>query len=195
MRPVFASASGATSTTTPSALPFKAPPPALPQAVQAYAASPSPEASSSQQLVSGSGATPSASKIQARLASLEPVVIANPDPVVTAKPEPVRSEGPKAASKPETAELGRETVRPALTAWVIQLGAMDDEGKAKAVLDEARTRSGRMLAKASAFTEKVVREGATLYRARFSGFQEADSAQEACKSLKRNGFNCFATRS
>jgi len=34
-----------------------------------------------------------------------------------------------------------------------------------------------------------------LYRARFSGFEEADSAQEACKSLKRNGFACFATRS
>jgi D-alanyl-D-alanine carboxypeptidase len=72
---------------------------------------------------------------------------------------------------------------------------MDDEDKAKAMLEEARTRSGRILAKASAFTEKVVREGTTLYRARFSGFQEADSAQEACKSLKRSGFNCFATRS
>ena len=52
-----------------------------------------------------------------------------------------------------------------------------------------------MLAKASPFTEKVVRDGATLYRARFSGFDEADSANEACRSLKRNGFACFATRS
>ena len=82
-----------------------------------------------------------------------------------------------------------------MTSWVIQLGALDDEVKAKAILDHARSRSGRALAKASAFTEKVVREGTTLYRARFSGFDEAPSAEAACKTLKRSGFNCFATRS
>jgi D-alanyl-D-alanine carboxypeptidase len=72
---------------------------------------------------------------------------------------------------------------------------MDDEAKAKEMLQEARSRSGRILAKASPFTEKVVRDGTTLYRARFSGFDEADSAQDACKALKRSGFACFATRS
>ena len=83
----------------------------------------------------------------------------------------------------------------AASGWVIQLGATDDEGKAKAILEQARSRSGRILAKASPFTEKVVREGATLYRARFSGFSEQDAAQDACATLKRNGFSCFATRS
>jgi D-alanyl-D-alanine carboxypeptidase len=77
---------------------------------------------------------------------------------------------------------------------VIQLGAMDDEAKAREILDEARQRSRGVLAKASPFTEKVVRDGAILYRARFSGFDEGDSAQDACRSLKRNGFACFATR-
>ena len=57
------------------------------------------------------------------------------------------------------------------------------------------TRAAIHSSRASAFTEKVVREGTTLYRARFSGFEEGDSAQAACKTLKRSGFNCFATRS
>jgi D-alanyl-D-alanine carboxypeptidase len=41
----------------------------------------------------------------------------------------------------------------------------------------------------------VSRDGATLFRARFSGFDDADEAQDACKTLKRSGFSCFATRS
>jgi D-alanyl-D-alanine carboxypeptidase len=86
--------------------------------------------------------------------------------------------------------------RPAsVTPWVIQLAAEGDERQARAILDEARSRSGRLLAKAAPFTEKVNRGGSTLYRARFSGFAEADSAQEACRALKKSGFACFATRS
>jgi D-alanyl-D-alanine carboxypeptidase len=111
------------------------------------------------------------------------------------KSEPVKIEAAKADPKPEISGVNHERLQKTITGWVIQLGAMDDEDKAKAVLDQARTRSGRILAKAASFTEKVVREGSTLYRARLSGFRDADSAQDACKSLKRSGFNCFATRS
>ncbi len=81
------------------------------------------------------------------------------------------------------------------TAWVIQLGAMDDEGKARAMLSEARAKIGGTLAKAAPYTVKVEHGGATLYRARFSGFSEQESAQDACAALKRGGFSCFATRS
>jgi D-alanyl-D-alanine carboxypeptidase len=77
---------------------------------------------------------------------------------------------------------------------VIQIAAVDDESKAKEMLDAAKSRSGRALAKASPVTERVTRDGSTLFRARFSGFAEADDAQDACRTLKRNGFNCFATR-
>ena len=35
--------------------------------------------------------------------------------------------------------------------------------------------------------------GSTLYRARFSGFDEVKAAS-ACKSLQRTGFSCFAVR-
>lgn len=81
------------------------------------------------------------------------------------------------------------------TAWVIQLGAMDDEDKARSMLSQARAKVGGSLAKAAPYTVKVEHGGATLYRARFSGFSEQDSAQDACLALKRSGFSCFATRS
>jgi D-alanyl-D-alanine carboxypeptidase len=203
MRPVFASAPGATSTTTPSALPLKVASASLPETAQAYAPpltetyeAPLPPPNP-------------AAKIQARLqnpeivvARLEPPKIEKAEPV---KVEPARSEAAKAKPDAE-ARAEAPKVKPApeatperlsrsMTGWVIQLGAMDDETKAKEVLEQARTRSGRILSRASAFTEKVVREGTTLYRARFSGFEEGDSAQAACKTLKRSGFNCFATRS
>ncbi len=81
------------------------------------------------------------------------------------------------------------------TAWVIQLGAMDDEAKAKSMLAEARAKVGGSLAKAAPYTVKVEHGGATLFRARFSGFSEQEAAQDACTALKRSGFSCFATRS
>ena len=115
---------------------------------------------------------PGSAKSEARLASVESPA--------------ARAEAPKAlASGPRVVP----------TAWVIQLGAMDDEGKAKSMLAEARAKVGGSLAKAAPYTVKVEHGGATLYRARFSGFSEQDAAQDACATLKRNGFSCFATRS
>jgi D-alanyl-D-alanine carboxypeptidase len=82
---------------------------------------------------------------------------------------------------------------PARTGWVIQLAAAESEAKARTLLDNARERNGRLLRSAEAFTEAVTKGGTVLYRARFAGF-EADEAQEACKALKRAGYNCFAQR-
>jgi D-alanyl-D-alanine carboxypeptidase len=170
MRPVVASAADAASTTTPSSIGWRIGPQAVPQAAQAYA-----PVQSSAPFASPAAPAP---KLEARLPETTIVAAAEmPTPQPRPRLEPI-------VTRPAT-----------VTAWVIQLGATDDEDKAKEILDDAKSRSGRALAGASAFTEKVVREGATLYRARFSGFQEPDSAQEACKTLKRSGFNCFATRS
>ncbi|MFJ5369626.1 SPOR domain-containing protein [Bosea sp. CER48] len=79
--------------------------------------------------------------------------------------------------------------------WVIQLGATDDEGKAKEILARARAKAAGSLASASPFTEKVEKGGSTLFRARFAGFDDSKDAQNACAQLKRGGFSCFATRS
>jgi D-alanyl-D-alanine carboxypeptidase len=120
-----------------------------------------------------------------------------PQPVA-AKAEPAKAEirvaklEPKAEPKAET-KLAKTEARPAVSGWIIQLGATDDEAKAKEILQRAKSQGRGKLANASGFTEKVSKGGSTLYRARFSGFDEED-AQSACKALKRSGFQCFATR-
>ena len=64
--------------------------------------------------------------------------------------------------------------------------------KANELIDRQDDRRQGPVASRS-FIEKVIKDGTTLCRARFSGFDE-DAAQSACKVLKSNGFSCFATR-
>src|SRR5215204_6440798 len=189
MRPVVATT---TPTTTPTSLRWSTGAQPIPAAAQAYApveaaVAPPPRP---HPLVEPAPAV-AAAKIEARLPGM---TVPKPEPA--ARPEIVARAEPAPPPPPGAAEPHRLRASPApVSRWVIQLGAPDDEGKAKDILEEARSRSRRILAKASPFTEKVVRDGATLYRARFSGFDEADSAHEACRLLKRSGFSCFATRS
>jgi D-alanyl-D-alanine carboxypeptidase len=96
----------------------------------------------------------------------------------------------------EKAEMKAEksiVPKSASSGWIIQLGATDDEAKARDILQRAKASGKARLARAEGFTEKVSKGGSTLYRARFSGFDEND-AQSACKVLKRDGFSCFTVR-
>jgi D-alanyl-D-alanine carboxypeptidase len=77
--------------------------------------------------------------------------------------------------------------------WMIQIGATADIDKATELLARAKSEGPKTLARAHAFTEKVKKGSQTLYRARFAGL-EADTAERICKTLKRSGFSCFATR-
>jgi D-alanyl-D-alanine carboxypeptidase len=77
--------------------------------------------------------------------------------------------------------------------WMIQIGATDDADKAHALLARAKARGLSALDDAQAFTQKVQKGEATLYRARFAGLDE-DDAQSVCRSLKRSGFACFAMK-
>ncbi len=77
--------------------------------------------------------------------------------------------------------------------WMIQIGATDTIAKANDLIARAKGEDHRALATAHPFTEKVQKGGETLYRARFTGL-EADAAGNACKTLKRAGFSCFATK-
>jgi D-alanyl-D-alanine carboxypeptidase len=95
---------------------------------------------------------------------------------------------------PEEAQLTKfDGGRPAHTGWMIQLGATDDAGKANELLTRARSAGHALPPGAKAFTEKVRKGNETLYRARFAGLEE-QSAESACKTLKRSGFSCFATK-
>ncbi|MFM9973631.1 MAG: SPOR domain-containing protein, partial [Beijerinckiaceae bacterium] len=93
-----------------------------------------------------------------------------------------------------TASTSRSVSAKNQSGYIIQLGASDDEGKARAILDKAKARSGSVLADASAFTEKVQKGDATLFRARFGGFDDTKEATAACGALKKSGFNCFVQR-
>ncbi len=77
---------------------------------------------------------------------------------------------------------------------MIQIGATDDAAKASALLDKARLRGRALLASAKPVTEKVRKGEDTFYRARFAGLDSAATAETACRSLKRDGFSCFAAR-
>jgi D-alanyl-D-alanine carboxypeptidase len=77
--------------------------------------------------------------------------------------------------------------------WKIQIGATDDAAKATALLDKARKHDRNLLAAAKPMTEKVRKGENAFYRAQFAGLDSA-SAESACRSLKRSGFSCFATR-
>jgi len=81
----------------------------------------------------------------------------------------------------------------ARTGWVIQLGATDDEEKARGLLSKARSANPKALADADPFTEKVQKGDSTLFRARFGGFDSGE-AEATCKALKRSGFSCFAQK-
>jgi len=169
LRPVVASAAGASSTTTPSStVRWQKGPEPLPLNAQAYAALPAPQ-------------PPKIS--EAQKAALQAKI-------ETKTPAPAQAEPTKVASLNAVAPEPKKTV----SGWVIQLGATDDEGKAKDILDSARGRFGKLLGKASPYTEKVNAKGNTLYRARFSGFKESNDAEQACKALKKGGLNCFASR-
>jgi D-alanyl-D-alanine carboxypeptidase len=112
------------------------------------------------------------------------------EPVTTATiaSKPAKVEAPVvAAVKGEPAKL-----EPARTGWVIQVAATDDKSKALAILADAKSKN-KVLASAESFTEQVNKGNATLYRARFGGF-ESDSAENACKSLKKTGYSCFVQR-
>jgi D-alanyl-D-alanine carboxypeptidase len=83
--------------------------------------------------------------------------------------------------------------RPTRPGWMIQIGATEDQDKANQLLARARSQLQGFPANATAFTEKVQKGAGTLYRARFAGLEE-ETAQSACKALKRSGFACFTTR-
>jgi D-alanyl-D-alanine carboxypeptidase len=103
-----------------------------------------------------------------------------------AEAEPARTLQPK--SEVSKTQVGR----PARTGWMVQIGATEDVKEAGELLARARG-VHTPLASAKAFTEKVQKGKDTLWRARFAGLEEQD-AETACKSLKRSGFACFATK-
>jgi D-alanyl-D-alanine carboxypeptidase len=76
--------------------------------------------------------------------------------------------------------------------WVIQIAAADSEAGAMKILDGAKAKGGKALSYATPFTQEVQKGTATLYRARFKGFDTKVAAWNACKALKKSNIGCYA---
>jgi D-alanyl-D-alanine carboxypeptidase len=76
--------------------------------------------------------------------------------------------------------------------WKIQLAATPNQSSALEILDRAQAKAPKVLADASPYTESVVKEDVTLYRARFTGFADKDAARAACAQLVKQKLSCLA---
>jgi D-alanyl-D-alanine carboxypeptidase len=108
--------------------------------------------------------------------------VASPARVAAAEPAPAPARASAPAAKPQHR-----------SGWIIQVGAFPGEQEAKKRLASAQTKAAKLLTKAEAFTETVEKGGTTLYRARFAGLDK-DSAEAACKYLKRNDVECVTIK-
>ncbi len=77
--------------------------------------------------------------------------------------------------------------------WKIQIAAAPTRAGAEDMLDHALSTAQTVLASATPYTEPVTVRGATLYRARFSGFANQQAAKNACSYLVKRNFECLAT--
>ena len=96
--------------------------------------------------------------------------------------------GEKALQQQEQRE---SAATPHAVTWNIQIGSFPTPQGASSRLDRALASGIQVLDGKSPFTMKAEVSGDTVYRARFSGFNEK-AARQACKQLKRKGLGCFA---
>lgn len=80
----------------------------------------------------------------------------------------------------------------AAPSWQVQIAATETEGQAVTMLKNAKAKAGPALRGRVPYTEPVETGGQTLYRARFVGFDTKTAAWNACKSLKKAKYACFA---
>ena len=97
------------------------------------------------------------------------------------------------AAAVEEVEVALAEPSPQVTSgWKIQLAATPTQSSALEILDNARAKAPQVLANAAPYTETVVKEDITLYRARFAGFSDKAEARAACAQLTRHKFACLA---
>ncbi|ADZ70250.1 D-alanyl-D-alanine carboxypeptidase [Polymorphum gilvum] len=173
----------------------KAPlPPVKPQLV---AGTPEPATGDPVVLTTGSISMP---RVAAAFEVFEvPVPVAAPQPAVAA-PVPTSSplapsavaDADAAADEPTTVTVATNNTADRASGWQVQIAAAESELEAIRLLKKARAATGSALRSREPYTEPVQTNGQTLYRARFVGFGDKTAAMNACKSLKRAKFACYA---
>lgn len=110
--------------------------------------------------------------------------------VVTVRVKVDKSE--KTASISAASAPAADAAPKAVAGWKIQVAAAPNQSSAQDQLKKARAAAPKILASADDYLEPVSKDGGTLYRARFSGFKDKDSARAACSYLARKGVSCLA---
>lgn len=118
---------------------------------------------------------------------------AGPVALPAAAVAPAVNPAPKPVRVASAAPVAPQAATHAHSGWIIQIGAFGAEKEARAKLDVAKTKAGRVLGGADPYTEKVEKGASDLYRARFAGLSEKE-AKEACRLLQRNDFACMTLR-
>ena len=147
-------------------------------------------------------------------------VKADPEPAAAPKPDAAPTRAPAMAAKAEPpaapvapataapaalpAKAAMAAARPAPPAasaakpqhhpgWMIQVGAFPAEQAAKQRLSTVQSKATKILSGAEPFTETVDKGGTTFYRARFAGLDK-ETAEAACKHLKKNDVECVTIK-
>lgn len=89
----------------------------------------------------------------------------------------------------------RPTAAGTRSAWEVQIAASDSEAAALSLLKSAKSSLSSGYSGLSPYTEAVRSGGATLYRARFTGFDNQADALSACKDLKAQSYSCVVMSS
>ncbi|TMV22736.1 D-alanyl-D-alanine carboxypeptidase [Rhizobium sp. Td3] len=79
--------------------------------------------------------------------------------------------------------------------WEVQIAATDSESAARSLLANAQSNIAGSHTGIAPYTEAVQSGSATLYRARFTGFEDQSSAVSACKALKAQSYSCVVMTS
>lgn len=154
--------------------------PAAPSTMMAYA-------SSSATPSTKPGSDPIAQMLE-RHDSLAPIAKAD-DPIKVASVAPTAVP----VATPSTPEADVDVAGSEPTpSWHVQISASESQEKAIELLERARSATGGKLKRYSMYTEPVKTNNQTLYRARFIGFETKTAAWDACKTLKRANYSCYA---
>jgi D-alanyl-D-alanine carboxypeptidase len=129
---------------------------------------------------------------RAFVASPEPAAAPVANPTARAA-EPVLRADPIKVATVKPADPAPEAAPHAHSGWIIQIGAFDSEDEARQHLSDAKQKVHSALAAADSFTERVQKSDKSLYRARFAGFNK-DTAEAACRQLKRSDFVCMTVK-
>lgn len=122
-----------------------------------------------------------------------------PKPVAAVRNEPtaapqenVRQPKPEQTAQPAQTTVAMAAANDVSGAWAIQIGSLPSENQAQEMLNKAAQQAGSTLRATSPMTETFNKGNNTFYRARFVGFETKTAAWDACDTLKKKKFSCYA---